>query len=720
MASTKKLKLCVFLGLFLSAGSTRNFHENDIPELDYLDISVDPCDDFYRFTCGNFGEVHPRPATLNILDHFTLLEDELVQIGAEILSSAMRDDEPVALKKTKAAYRGCVGGFLSNNLLGPEMSTVAEFGGMPLLSPPEVTAEFSWNDIGELVGLYGVPLIFTYTVGQTSQNESLIRLSSDSLSNPTLFRPKLRKTYEEVLEEDFKEAARSRVTRSTTPAAFDVFLRTLAKNLLQQTNTTKSDEEIIAELDDMANFMRKLYVGGILDGDIIPLESEVTVGELQEWTDQQFAGEVDMNWVEYLSQIFRFAGVEITEDIRLYHPGAEMIYGVLNLVKNTDPKIVKNFALLRVFLFQAPDSDTSTRKAFEDYYNAKGYQLYPRWEYCTRKLLDVIDTATLSYAITYDYQLYHYDINKISEAFTLVQNIRDELAETLGTSQWMDVQSRDSALKKAENMLVLLGFPDFVDDPDQLDVFYQNLRVCQWDNYGNARNIRAFKQAYQFSQLGKPERNFWGLSTFDPNAYYNRPNNKIVIPISMLNPVFFYGDNPVLDYSRLGSIIGHEVTHGFDSNGKEYDENGQLQSWWSSETMQAFTERTECFEKQYSQYFVPEVNAYVNGSYCVNENLADNGGVREAFRAYQKVVQEEELVATGNYTLEQLFFIGYGTMWCSQETSYALSVILSTLNGYPPKRFRVIGSLSNMEEFSTAFSCPIGSGMNPENKCLLW
>jgi predicted metalloendopeptidase len=90
-----------------------------------------------------------------------------------------------------------------------------------------------------------------------------------------------------------------------------------------------------------------------------------------------------------------------------------------------------------------------------------------------------------------------------------VQNIRDELAETLGTSQWMDAQSRDSALKKAENMLVLLGFPDFVDDPDLLDVFYQNLRVCQWDNYGNARNIRAFKQAYQFSQLGKPERNLY-------------------------------------------------------------------------------------------------------------------------------------------------------------------------------------------------------------------
>ncbi|XP_044261198.1 uncharacterized protein LOC123009135 [Tribolium madens] len=710
-----KLKILTFiLTCALSAKTEKYFNENDIPEMIYLDPSTNPCDNFYQFTCGNFAKIHPRPSSMNILDHFTLLENELIQVGREILSNSPSEDDPIALKKAKTAFKSCVNVQLHNTVAVPQLRTIEEFGGMPLLSTSNKTVNFSWNDIGKLVSEYGVPLIFVYSVAQKSQNESMIALSWDTLTNPTLFRPSLGQSYDHVLEEDFAKFGKNRVTRSTTQP-FDVFLQTVAKNLLKYTNPGKSDEEVVAEIDEMATFMRTLARGGIQNGTILPLESEVTLEQLQEWTQQQIP-DAKIDWVEYLGAVFHKSGVKITPQVKLYHQSIERIYGTLNLVKQTDSKVLKNFALLRVFLFQAPDSDSDTRKAFEEYYQAKNYQLYPRWEYCTRKILDVVDTASLSYAVTYAYQKYHFNNQKLSQVSEMIENIRAVFKEILLKSDWMD-ESRDKALKKAENMMILLGYPDFVDDKNTLDKFYQNFRICEWDNYGNARTIRAFKQAYQFTQLWKLDRSFWGKSPFDANAYYNRPNNKIVVPISMLNPVFFYGDNPILDYSRLGSIIGHEITHGFDVNGKNYDQDGTMISWWSQQTMDAFNERTKCFKEQYSQYYVPEIDNYVNGSYCINENLADNGGIRESYKAFKTLAETQEIKSSGNYTLEQLFFIGYGTMWCSDESTYALSLILG--GSYPPKRYRVIGSLSNMEEFSQAFNCPLGSTMNPEKKCQL-
>ncbi|EFA05165.1 membrane metallo-endopeptidase-like 1 [Tribolium castaneum] len=711
--------LILILTSALIAKSEKYFNENDIPELTYLDPSTNPCDNFYQFTCGNFAKIHPRPSTLNVLDHFTLLENELIQVGQEILSSPVKENDPKAVKKAKTAYKSCVQSQVLNNVV-PELRTVKEFGGMPLLSSSNnQTISFSWNEVGKLVSEYGVPLIFVYSVAQKSQNESMIVLSWDTLNNPTLFRQVLQKTYDHVLEEDFAKFGTSRVTRSTSPQPFDIFLETVAKNLLKYTNPEKPEGEVLDELDEMATFMRTLYKGGIKGSTILPLPSEVTLGQLQEWTYQQF-GEAVIDWVQYLGLVFQKSGVKITPMTKLYHQDIERIYGILNLVKKTDPKVLKNFALLRVFLFQAPDSGSATRQAFEKYYQAKNNQLYPRWEYCTRKILDVVDTASLSYAVTYNYLQYHFSTEKLAQVTQMIENIREVFSETLNASDWMDEESREQALKKATNMLVLLGYPDFVQDQDTLDQFYAKFRVCERDNYGNARTIRAFKQAYQFTQLGKLDRLFWGKSAFDANAYYNRPNNKIVVPLSMLNPVFFHGGNPVVDYSRLGSIIGHEMTHGFDVNGKNYDQDGTLSTWWSQKTTDAFNERSECFKKQYSQYYVPEIGLYVNGSYCINENLADNGGIRQSYKAFESLAKAQKIKSNGNYTLEQLFFIGYGTMWCSDESNYALSVIVNTVNGYPPKRYRVIGSLANMVEFAEAFNCPVGSTMNPEEKCQLW
>ncbi|GJQ74596.1 hypothetical protein Trydic_g18609, partial [Trypoxylus dichotomus] len=130
----------------------------------------------------------------------------------------------------------------------------------------------------------------------------------------------------------------------------------------------------------------------------------------------------------------------------------------------------------------------------------------------------------------------------------------------------------------------------------------------------------------------------------------------------MLNPVFFGGDISALDYGRIGAIIGHEITHGFDANGKNYDEEGIMVNWWSAETATSFSERTACFVEQYSKYYIDEIDVYVDTSKTLNENLADNGGVRAAYRAFKKLENRSRSLKTvANFTPEQLFFIGFGT-----------------------------------------------------------
>lgn len=246
----------------------------------------------------------------------------------------------------------------------------------------------------------------------------------------------------------------------------------------------------------------------------------------------------------------------------------------------------------------------------------------------------------------------------------MVSDLREAFHDILNESDWIDEVTKEKAAKKAENMYILLGYPEYADSAELLDEFYENLRICTWDHFGNSQRLRAFRQALQFSQIDSVRvRERWSNSPLEVNAFYSRPNNRIVFPVSILDPVFFTGYISALDYGRIGAIIGHEITHGFDSGGKNYDENGSFKNWWSNTTSQAFNDRVGCFIDQYSGYRIEEIGAQVNGSQTLNENLADNGGLREAFKAFKKLEKKSSsLVTVESYTPEQLFFIGFGTV----------------------------------------------------------
>uniref|UniRef100_A0A8C3GJU6 Endothelin-converting enzyme 1 n=1 Tax=Cairina moschata TaxID=8855 RepID=A0A8C3GJU6_CAIMO len=218
-----------------------------------------------------------------------------------------------------------------------------------------------------------------------------------------------------------------------------------------------------------------------------------------------------------------------------------------------------------------------------------------------------------------------------------------------------------------------------------------------------------------------PCRHRWSMTPPTVNAYYSPTKNEIVFPAGILQAPFYTRASPKsLNFGGIGVVVGHELTHAFDDQGREYDKDGNLRPWWKNSSVEAFKQQTACMVEQYSNYTIN--GEAVNGKHTLGENIADNGGLKAAYRAYQNWLKkngEEETLPTLGLTNHQLFFVGFAQVWCSVRTPESSHEGLIT-DPHSPSRFRVIGTVSNSWEFAEHFSCPLGSPMNPPKKCEVW
>ncbi len=291
----------------------------------------------------------------------------------------------------------------------------------------------------------------------------------------------------------------------------------------------------------------------------------------------------------------------------------------------------------------------------------------------------------------------------------LIENLRTALKEKIIALPWMGEDTKQQALKKLAAFGVKVGYPDQWKDASKIE-------IKRGDFYGNIMRSRAYESRHNIEKLGQPiDRTEWGMTPSTVNAYYSPTMNEIVFPAGILQPPFFDAKaDDAVNYGGIGTVIGHEMTHGFDDSGSQYDAEGNLKNWWTPEDKKAYESRTDLVVKEFDAFkALPDQN--VNGKLTLGENIADLGGLKISYAAWQKSLAGKQADPIDGFTGPQRFFLNFAIIWRNVMRPEALRVRLNT-DPHSPGQYRTIGPLSNLPEFYTAFACHDGDAMKrPEN-----
>ena len=333
----------------------------------------------------------------------------------------------------------------------------------------------------------------------------------------------------------------------------------------------------------------------------------------------------------------------------------------------------------------------------------------PRWQRCVSRVNQQIGEA-----LGQAYVEQKFSAESKRRATELVDNLVAALRDNLTTLEWMSPSTKEQALTKLNAFVRKIGYPDQWRD-------YSALTISSEPYAANVLAANAFEHRRDLAKIGQPvDRAEWHMTPPTFNAYYNPPLNEIVFPAGILQwPMFDINQDDAFNYGAIGSVIGHELTHGFDDEGSQYDAQGNVRNWWTAEDRKLFEERAECIVQQFDRYEVEPGLAHT-GKLVAGESIADLGGVIIAWNAWKRsLAGKPQPGVIGGFTPEQRFFLGYARTRASNMTPEAIRLRVAT-DPHPINRFRVNGPLSNMPEFAAAFGCKANDPMVRAERCEVW
>jgi endothelin-converting enzyme/putative endopeptidase len=360
---------------------------------------------------------------------------------------------------------------------------------------------------------------------------------------------------------------------------------------------------------------------------------------------------------------------------------------------------------------KAPYLSTPFVMANFDFYNKYllGLEvLPPRWKRCVRRV-----DVELGEALGQAFVQKTFGPDTKQRALNMTKGIEAAMESEIRQLPWMGEATKQKALEKLHGIVNKIGFPDKWRD-------YSSVRIARGDYFGNVERATAFESRRELAKIGKPvDKTEWQMTPPTVNAYYDPQMDDINFPAGVLQPPLF---DPKMDdapnYGDTGATIGHELTHGFDDEGRQFDAQGNLKDWWTKSDADEFQKRADCVSEQYSSYIVVD-DIRINGKLTLGEDVADLGGTFLAYLAWKTATQGQNLQPIDGFTPDQRFFIGMAQWACGDERPETKRLNAIT-NPHSPLEYRVNGVVSNMPEFGQAFACRLGQPMVRAKPCKVW
>ncbi len=645
-------------------------------DVEALDRKADPCQNFYQFACGGWMSKTPIPddqpawtRSFNVIRERNetmlkeFLEKDATSPGAEPYAKALGDFYASCMDEAGIENQGMTA-------LKPELQRIASVSDLASLA----------QEIARLHG-FGVHVVFTYDSQQDFQDatQMIAVVSQSGLGLPdrdyyledSPKKKELRAKYETHVEKMLQLLDDSPAVAKNGREAVMRIETALAK--AQMSKVDLRDPKKIYHRMDLASvkqtaptFPWDLYVKDI---------------------GAPGAGVVNLAQPDYAKAVSDMLKNAPLADFRAYLRW--------HLVRYAAPRLPARFV----------DENFTMQRALTG--TAK---LPPRWKRCVR----VID-AQMGEALGRPFVTATLGDEGKNATRTLIKGIESGMKENLQRLAWMDSPTRARAVEKVEHIANKIGFPDKWRN-------YDALKIDRTSYLGNVMRSNVFEYKRQLDKIGKPvDRSEWYMSPPTVNAYYDASMNEMVFPAGILQPPFYSNRATLpLNYGGIGMVMGHEVTHGFDDEGRQFDAKGNMTDWWTEQVSREFDRRAKCVADQYEGYF-PVPDAHINGKLTLGENIADLGGVRLAFAALKKARAGQPMTEKDGFNEDQQFFLGFAQGWCTNMREEMLRLMVAT-NPHSPASFRVIGPLSNLSEFASAFSCKEGQPMvrPAAQRCEVW
>ncbi|XP_055869693.1 neprilysin-1-like isoform X3 [Biomphalaria glabrata] len=664
-----------------------------------IDLNVNPCEDFYQFACGKWNTSYHLPNSSLEVNMFSLIETKTFNEIKALLEAPAKDEEQPSLRNTRKYFTSCMNEGLIDQMGYDTLKEILlqEFEGWPLTYSMWDESKFDLEATVKNLNSYNVSTLFYFTADSDLMNNSYRTLQIGRGDFETI--DLIGVTQKDLIFKNYGTLI-TEVARLLGPYTYNV-------------SVLMEDVKAMVQLE--------IDLASLKEGS----EGYTTLKSLVDTshTMQQFQV---FDWMKYVTIVMSASEVavnDVNENEKILLKDVIYLPGMVGVISKTTNRTLANYLVWK-FILTCIKAMTLPRRFFDLYEE----YLSPIMKIGTtdRSRLCTSTTSNIyMYAVAQMFVSEHFDGESNKKARDLIKEIQKSTDWALEMNEWMDRKTKIFAKEKLKLMDLEIGYPEELENDEYLNHLYINYapqnELYIWNYMKVMKEITSAKLRMVRESL---DLKSWTMSPVTSAVAHILNRNQVIIPAGVLRYPLFHKNYPKsVNYGAIGVLMTREILHGFDSIGAKFNQNGHLQDWWSENTRRNFTQKIQCLTDQLNKYFNKEINARVNQKLNKVENSADNGAIKIAYKAYRSSIEaegkEEPILPSQNLTHNRMFFLSFAQTFCS-EISVDYLKYLKTFNRHRQDIIRVNAAIQNSPEFADVYSCPLGSPMNPKNKCFLW